>query len=457
MNRKTLIAIAACAALGIVAAVALRQPEKGEGTGDRQRPLAKIDPAALDTLTVTRAGATTTLVKDGAKYKVTAPVAAAADDVAAKAAFDAVAKLELGDLVSENKTKHAEFEVDDVKAVHVVAKSAKGGGAGGAVLADLLVGKSTGSGTMVRLAGQDQVWLADAGLRPTLDKSPTDWRDKSITTFAADDAQIVTVKAKDGGVAIAKKAGKTSAGAGTEDKWDLVTSVPQIDKIDNSIPSGIVSTLSAFKTNDFADGAAPATTGLDAPALTVTVTLKGGKNVTVLIGNKKGDDDFYVKAGDAPQVFLVKKYLLDRVDKRPIEFKDKQLCNVPEADLTEVAVTHGADSYTLTHAGTAWKATKPAGLALDPAKTPSIGGAFNDWKAAGFAEDATPATTGLGKPRATLTAKSKKGAVCAFKVGDDTKDKQNVYVQAPKGGDVLLAPKWSIDRLLVKVDDIKKK
>ena len=49
------------------------------------------------------------------------------------------------------------------------------------------------------------------------------------------------------------------------------------------------------------------------------------KKVTALIGNKKGDDDYYVKVPEAPQVFLVKKYNADRVVKRPIEFRDKTL------------------------------------------------------------------------------------------------------------------------------------
>jgi hypothetical protein len=452
MNRKTLIAIAACAVLGIGAAVALRQPEKGEGAVERQRPLAKIDAGALDTLTITRAGATTTLTKDGETYKVTAPVAAAADSAAVKSAFEAVAALALGDLVTENKAKHAEFDVDDAKAIHLVAKAQK---AGGAVLADLLVGKSTGAGTMVRLAGQDQVWLTSSSLRPALDKAPADWRDRTIATFDAADAQLVTVKTKDGGVAIAKNSGTKESG-GVDDKWDLVTSTPKIDKLDNSIPAGLVSALSTFKTNDFADGAKPADTGLDAPALTATVTLKGGKAVTVLVGNQKGGEDFYVKKSDAPQVYLVKKFNLERINKRPLEFKDKVLCNLGEADLTEVAVSHGADSYTLAHTGTTWKATKPAGFALDPGKTPSIGGAFKDWKATSFAEDVTPATTGLAKPRATFVAKAKSNA-CAYKVGDETKDKQSAYVQSTKGGDVLIVPKWSVDRLLVKLDDLKKK
>src|SRR4029079_7515500 len=113
--------------------------------------------SALDTLVVTRQGAATTIKKEGDKFKVTAPVAYPADEAAAKVAVEVVGGLELGDLVAENKAKHAEFELDEGKAIHVVAKSAK---SGDKVLADFLVGKNVGSGTMVRVAGKDEVWKA---------------------------------------------------------------------------------------------------------------------------------------------------------------------------------------------------------------------------------------------------------------------------------------------------------
>jgi hypothetical protein len=451
MNRKTVTAVAAFAILGLVAFIALRQPEKGEGSVDRQRPLAKIDPAALKTISITRAGVTSTLERDGGKLKVTAPVAATADESNVKAAFEALEKLELGNLVTENKAKQAEFEVDDAKAIHVVAK-----GVGGAPLADLLVGKAVGNGTMVRLAGKDEVWQAVGPLRATFDKPAAEWRDRSVATFSTADAETVTVKAggTSPGMVVVKKTGKT---AGGEDKWDVVSSSPKIDKLDNGVPNGIVAALSSFKTNDFADVATPAATGLDAPALTVTVGLKGGKNVAVLLGNKKADDELYMKTADAPQIYVVKNFNSERFNKRPMDFKDKTLADVGEADLKEVSVNHGADSYTLIHEGTTWKATKPPKFQLDPGRTPSIGGAFKDWKATGFAENAPPATTGLAKPKATIVMKSNKGETITFKVGDDAKDKQNVYLASSKSPDVYLAPKWSTDRLLVKLDDLKKK
>jgi hypothetical protein len=450
MNRKTLTAFAAFAILGLVALFALRQPEKGEATGDRQRPLAKIDPAALDTITVTRGGAATTLKREGGKLKVTAPVPYAADETAVKAAFEALEKLEFGNLVTENKAKQAEFEVNDGKGIHVVASNAKSG----QTLADLSVGKAMGAGTMVRLAGKDEVWQVRGPLHSTFDKGPADWRDRSVTTFPSADAETVTVKAKDGGSVVLKKNGKAASG---EDKWDVVSSVPKIDKLDNAVANSLVTALSALKTNDFADGAAAGVTGLDAPALTVTVGLKGGKNVTLLVGAKKGTDELYVKTPEAPQVYVVKTYAVEHVAKRPVEFKDKTLSDVGEADLAGVAVTHGAESYTLVHEAAGWKATKPPKLTLDPSRTPSIGGAFKDWKATSFAEDTAPATTGLAKPKAVVVMKSKKGDTTTFKVGEETKDKQNVYLTSSKSPDIYVVPKWAVDRLLVKVDDLKKK
>jgi hypothetical protein len=151
MNRKPVYAMIAFAVLGVLALVTLRRPEKGEAASDRQRPLTKLDPAALDTIEVTRGGAKTVVKKEGAKFKVTEPVAYAADDFACKTAFDALTSLSLGDLVSENKAKHAEFEVDDAKGIHLVAKSSA---QGGKVLADFVVGKGDGHGVDVAPHGQ---------------------------------------------------------------------------------------------------------------------------------------------------------------------------------------------------------------------------------------------------------------------------------------------------------------
>src|SRR5262245_10733715 len=139
MNRKTLTALATVAVLGIIALIVLRQPEKGERSADKQRPIAKLKTSDVATIAVNKSGATTVIKSDGGKYAVTAPVPYAADEGVAKAAFEGLGKMDVSDLVTEQKAKHAEFEVDDKAGIHLVAKDKAG-----KVLADMIIGKSTG-------------------------------------------------------------------------------------------------------------------------------------------------------------------------------------------------------------------------------------------------------------------------------------------------------------------------
>ncbi len=97
----------------------------------------------------------------------------------------------------------------------------------------------------------------------------------------------------------------------------------------------------------------------------------------------------------------------------------------------------------------------PRPTEVEPGKVTPIAGAFKAWKATGYAEDPNPKANGLAKPQATILAKAK-SASCSLKIGDETKDKQSYFVQAGTSPDVYLVAKWSVDRLLVKVADIKK-
>jgi hypothetical protein len=452
MNRKTLLAGGVFAGLLLISLIVLRAPEKGSRTGEAPRPVPKIAAGAIDTLEVTKDGKTTVIKKEGSTYKVTAPVPYAADVEAAKQAFEALEKLEFSGIVSDQKAKHNELEVGD-KSPRVVAKK------GTTVLADVRIGKVSNNQTMVRVEGKDEVWQAVGSLKYQFDKDAAGWRDKSIVTFAEGDAERLEVVSKSGGKITLSKPPKGDAGADTA--WKVVESSVKVEPFDKAVPSDVVSAMSGLKANDFADGVSPADSGLDAPELTVTVGLKGDRKETLLIGKKKGEEDFYVKSDKSPQVFLVKKYSVDRINKRPIDYREKVLCDLADADISQVAVTHDKDSYTLVKdpkksGAEAWKLSKPAGLTLDTAKAPNIASAFKEWKGSGFAEDSSAKATGLDKPAATIVATGK-GKSCTLKVGKELADKQNSYVAVGGQSDVLIAPKWSLDRVLVKVDDLKKK
>ena len=121
-------------------------------------------------------------------------------------------------------------------------------------------------------------------------------------------------------------------------------------------------------------------------------------------------------------------------------------------------MNHDKNSFTLTKQGKDWKVVRPAGLTGDSAKVSTITNAFADWKAQGYAEDNALKATGLAKPAATITTKSSvKGHACQLKIGGETGDKNNYYVQANDQPDIYTVAKWSVDRILVKLDDLKKK
>ncbi len=450
MNRKTVIAGVVFAGLVLVTISLLHSPEKGNRPAEGgPRPVAKLKAGDFDTLEVTKGGATAVIKKEGQAYKVVKPVVYAADNDAAKAAFESLEKMDFATIVSDQKSRHGEFEVGD-KALRVVVKQ------GDKVLADLHVGKSANDQTMLRLEGKDEVWAATNLPRYQFDKDVAAWRDKSIATFDEKDAEKIEIESKTGGKIVLSKPAPTDGGAPSE--WRVVESAVKVEPLDKTVATGLISQMASWKANDFADGAKPEETGLQAPETKITVSLKGGKQVAVLVGKKKGDEDTYVKLADQPQVFLVKKFNLDRVDKRPIEFRDKTMCDLTADELTEVAVVRDNDAYTIGKSGKDWKLVKPAGLTLDTSKTSSITSSFSDWKAQSFALDNSAQATGMAKPTAAITAKSNvKGHGCSLKVGGQTSDKNNYYVAVGGQPDVYVVPKWSVDRLLVKTDDLKKK
>jgi len=79
----------------------------------------------------------------------------------------------------------------------------------------------------------------------------------------------------------------------------------------------VITQLSTLVAVDFADNAKPEQTGLDSPENTISASLRNGKQYKVLIGKKKDEDNFYVKMADKPQVFLVRKFMIDQINNVP--------------------------------------------------------------------------------------------------------------------------------------------
>ena len=318
----------------------------------------------------------------------------------------------------------------------------------GKVLADFIVGKAMGTGTMVRPAGSNDVWRASGITKFIFDKGPRDWRDKGIITFPPADAEKLDIVSKDGAKISLKKTGTK---AGNEDKWDVVSSSVKIDKLDNAVPNGIVLGARQLEDERLRRRRHAGAAGLDAPALTVTVGLKGGKSVTALVGGKKEatDEDTYVKKADAPQIFLVKKFNLDRVDKRPIEFRDKTLCDRRPPTSPRSRSAHGDKSYTLVKSGSDWKATKPPSWRSIRRKvTPIAGGVQglegDQLRRRPVAEGQRPRQAEERHQRQDQGWTSRANDACVVHVGDETQGQGQLLRDVrPRAPTSTWRPKWA--------------
>jgi hypothetical protein len=457
MNRKTVIAGAIFAGLILLTIGLLRTPEKGSRPAGEQRPrpIAKLKAGDYDTLEVIKGTSDTVIKKEGDKYSLVKPVPFPADKDSAKAAFEVVEKLEFGNLISDQKSRYSELEVGDGGLRVKVRK-------GETVLADLHVGKFTNDQLLVRLEGKDEIWATKGVSKYQWDKDTTAWRDKHVTTFEEKDATKIEVVSKTRGRMVMSRPEPSDAGPAPE--WRIVESSVKVEPFDKSAATELVNGFTGLTADEFVDNAKPEETGLEAPENTVTITLRNGKEYKALFGLKKKDkDDTYLKLADNPQVFVVSKYTAGRINKRPIDFRDKTMCNLTAGEITEVSVTREKDSFVLSKTpgktgDDAWKLVKPAGITLDTSKVNNILSAFSDWKANSYADDNALKPVGLDKPKITISAKSNvKGHSCLVKSGNEAKDNTYLYAVANGQPDVVTTTKWTVERIAVKLDDLKKK
>jgi len=455
MNRKTLFAAAIFAGLVLVTIGLLRSPEKGtRPPGERPRPIPKLKADDFDTLEVTKGGAATVIKKQGDGYQIVKPIDYPADKDAAKTGFEAIEKMEFNDILSAEKSRHNEFEVGD-SGLRVAVKK------GDKLLADLRIGKNANDETMVRVEGKDEVWAAVKFFKYQLDKDTLGWRDKRIAKFEDRDTDKIEIDHRTRGRIVMSRPAPTDASA-TPD-WSVVEAAMKVEPFDKRSATDVVTSFSTLVANEFVDNAKPEETGLNPPENTITVSLRSGKQFRLLVGKKKDDDNTYVKMADKPQVFLVRKFMIEPINKRPIDFRDKTVCNLATDEVTEVSVARDKDPFVITKnpgksGDEVWKLSKPVGPKPDISKANAIAGFFHDWKAQKYAEDDLPKTAGLAKPSAVISAKSNvKGHACTLKVGGESADKSNYYVISNNQPNVYLVSKSDVDRITVKLDEVKAK
>jgi hypothetical protein len=193
--------------------------------------------------------------------------------------------------------------------------------------------------------------------------------------------------------------------------------------------------------------------GVDEPAATITVTLKGGKQLTVLVGGHEGED-YRLKAQDNPQLFTVKKYTVDNLLLRPVDFREKTVISFKADDVVSLEIDKKKDktSVTLTRKGEEWLGDGKK--VDDDKKIKEALEALSSLKAEGFARH-TAEELGMNAPDWVVKIRMKDRTTHKLSVGSVEKD--GFRGLARQGyDDIFTFRQYALDRFLLDPKDYKK-
>jgi uncharacterized protein DUF4340 len=190
--------------------------------------------------------------------------------------------------------------------------------------------------------------------------------------------------------------------------------------------------------------ASPAEFGLDKPAAELTLTLKDGKQLGLLLGAKSPTGVWvYAQERGKPNVFVIGDSVLRDASRPVSDFRDKSILAFDRQQLTGLEIVTSDDTIALEPADHRWKLTRPVALGADPDTVSGFLDKLSGAKVKEFVAEAPPslATYGLDKPwRVTLvTGKDKDRARRALLIGKAEAGK-GVYAMRDGESSVLLIP-----------------
>ena len=232
-----------------------------------------------------------------AKWEVTKPVQAPANQTNVKQLLDNLKELKAKEVISaapsEDQKKEFQFEKD--KTVHVVVFK------GSDKKLDASFGKSGGRGQMAMVDGKPSIYGVTGYSSYVYAREVKGWRDTEILKY--DDANVNQV-------AIENKSGTFSFTKGGDTWAGTFKDKPIADFDPEKVKDGLRN-LKGLNAEDFGDGKSPAETGLDSPEGKITISLKDGAGkYTLKIGKVATGTSRYAQKDGDPTIFVVPQHAL---------------------------------------------------------------------------------------------------------------------------------------------------
>jgi hypothetical protein len=251
----------------------------------RDKSLLKVERDKVDNVTIDAGGKPVELAKNGADWQITKPIAARADFSAVDGLVGRVETAQMKSIESDNP-QPADLKKYglDKPAITVTL----GQGSSRAVLA--FGGKAAEETIYARDLSKPQIVTVDKTLGEDLKKTADDLRRKEAFESRAFNMTRVEFTRGSDTVAFERVKGQ---GENATDSWKRVS--PAAGDVDKSKVESMLAGLADIRATSFTDSIAK--TGLDKPAMTVTVKFDEGKKEERVSFGKSGSDVFAVIPG----------------------------------------------------------------------------------------------------------------------------------------------------------------
>jgi hypothetical protein len=254
--------------------------------GLRDKKLLAFDRDKVDRVELAAGGKNVALTKEGAEWKLTAPLQVRADFGAVEGLMGRLQTAQMKSIAADDASpadvKKYGLDKPDVT-VNVNAGSSR---------ATLLVGGKAEDGNVyVRDASRPMVMTAESSFVDELKKGADEYRRKDLFEFRAYNANRVELTRSGQTIVLEKTKGE---GENPQEKWRRLS--PTAGDADKDKVESLLSRLSNMRATSFVD--ATARTGLDKPELAIYVKFDDGKKEERVSFGKVGDDTFAARPSE---------------------------------------------------------------------------------------------------------------------------------------------------------------
>ena len=252
----------------------------------REKSVLKFDREKIDGIDVTSSGKTLTVAKEGGDWKITKPVQTKADFGSVEGLVGRLQSVQMKSIVADNPP------AADLKKYGLDKPEATVNLSAGSTRATLLIGGKAEDNTIyARDASRPAVVTVESALLDDLKKSADDYRRTDVFEFRPFNANRIEMTRNDQTVVLERVKGQ---GENAPDTWRRVT--PSAKDVERDKSDSLLSKLSNIRAASFVESTAK--TGLDKPALTVSVKFDDGKKEEKVTFGQAGSDVYVSRPGE---------------------------------------------------------------------------------------------------------------------------------------------------------------